>query len=164
MNGLLENSGAKGIMKPLSSISRMMAQLCTSYNPEFVMRNIMRDAEFASSNVTSKEGARYGVLWAKYYAQLGLYKGASNISLKDFSGSTGLGLFAKYRNGTLDMSNKVERYFKEFMENGGETGWVQIKNIRTGPRSIRKMLVPSAASLARAVLPCVTSSSVIWRM
>lgn len=138
LNGLLENSGAKEIMKPLSSISRMMAQLCTSYNPEFVMRNIMRDAEFASSNVTSKEGARYGALWAKYYAQLGLYKGASNISFKDLSGTTGLGLFAKYRNGTLDMSDKVQRYFKEFMENGGETGWVQIKNMQDWTKEYKK--------------------------
>lgn len=138
LNGLLENSGAKGIMKPLSSISRMMAQLCTSYNPEFVMRNIMRDAEFASSNVTSKEGARYGALWAKYYAQLGLYKGASNISFKDLSGTTGLGLFAKYRNGTLDMSDKVQRYFKEFMENGGETGWIQIKNMQDWTKEYKK--------------------------
>lgn len=138
LNGLLENSGAKGIMKPLGSISRMMAQLCTSYNPEFVMRNIMRDAEFASSNVTSKEGARYGALWAKYYAQLGLYKGASNISFKDLSGTTGLGLFAKYRNGTLDMSDKVQRYFKEFMENGGETGWVQIKNMQDWTKEYKK--------------------------
>lgn len=138
LNGLLENSGAKGIMKPLSSISRMMAQLCTSYNPEFVMRNIIRDAEFASSNVTSKEGARYGALWAKYYAQLGLYKGASNISFKDLSGTTGLGLFAKYRNGTLDMSDKVQRYFKEFMENGGETGWVQIKNMKDWTKEYKK--------------------------
>ena len=138
LNGLLENSGAKGIMKPLSSISRMMAQLCTSYNPEFVIRNIMRDAEFASSNVTSKEGARYGALWAKYYAQLGLYKGASNISLKDLSGTTGLGLFAKYRNGTLDTSDKVQRYFKEFMENGGETGWVQIKNMKDWTKEYKK--------------------------
>lgn len=138
LNGLLENSSAKGIMKPLSSISRMMAQLCTSYNPEFVMRNIMRDAEFASSNVTSKEGARYGALWAKYYAQLGLYKGASNISFKDLNGTTGLGLFAKYRNGTLDMSDKVQRYFKEFMENGGETGWVQIKNMQDWTKEYKK--------------------------
>ena len=138
LNGLLENSGAKGIMKPLSSISRMMAQLCTSYNPEFVMRNIMRDAEFASINVTSKEGARYGALWAKYYAQLGLYKGASNISVKDLGGTTGLGLFAKYRNGTLDTSDKVQRYFKEFMENGGETGWVQIKNMQDWTKEYKK--------------------------
>ncbi len=138
LNGLLENSGAKGIMKPLSSISRMMAQLCTSYNPEFVMRNIMRDAEFASSNVTSKEGARYGALWAKYYAQLGFYKGASTVSFKDLSGTTGLGLFAKYRNGTLDMSDKVQRYFKEFMENGGETGWVQIKNMQNWTKEYKK--------------------------
>lgn len=138
LNGLLENSSAKGFMKPLSTISRMMAQLCTSYNPEFVMRNAFRDTEFASSNVTSKEGARYGALWVKYYAQLGLYKGASNISLKDFSGSTGLGLFAKYRNGTLDTSDKVQRYFKEFMKNGGETGWVQIKNMKDWTKEYKK--------------------------
>lgn len=138
LNGLLENSSAKGFMKPLSTISRMMAQLCTSFDPEFVMRNAFRDAEFASSNVTSKEGARYGALWAKYYAQLGLYKGASNISLKDFSGSAGLGLFAKYRNGTLDTSDKVQRYFKEFMENGGETGWVQIKNMKDWTKEYKK--------------------------
>ena len=149
LNGLLENSGAKGIMKPLSSISRMMAQLCTSYNPEFVMRNIMRDAEFASSNVTSKEGARYGALWSKYYAQLGLYKGASNISLKDLSGSTGLGLFAKYRNGTLDMSDKVQRYFKEFMENGGETGWVQIKNMKDWTKEYKKDVSTERSKLGK---------------
>lgn len=149
LNGLLENSGAKGIMKPLSSISRMMAQLCTSYNPEFVMRNIMRDAEFASSNVTSKEGARYGALWAKYYAQLGLYKGASTISFKDLSGSTGLGLFAKYRNGTLDMSDKVQRYFKEFMENGGETGWVQIKNMKDWTKEYKKDVSTERSKLGK---------------
>lgn len=149
LNGLLENSGAKGIMKPLSSISRMMAQLCTSYNPEFVMRNIMRDAEFASSNVTSKEGARYGALWAKYYAQLGLYKGASTISFKDLSGSTGLGLFAKYRNGTLDMSDKVQRYFKEFMENGGETGWGQIKNMKDWTKEYKKDVSTERSKLGK---------------
>ena len=147
LNGLLENSSAKGFMKPLSTISRMMAQLCTSYNPEFVMRNAFRDAEFASSNVTSKEGARYGALWAKYYAQLGLYKGASNISLKDFSGSTGLGLFAKYRNGTLDTSDKVQRYFKEFMENGGETGWVQIKNMKDWTKEYKKDVMGERSKL-----------------
>ena len=39
-------------------------------------------------------------------------------------------MFSKYRNGTLDTSDKIQRYFKEFMENGGETGWVQIKNMK----------------------------------
>lgn len=130
LNGLLENSKAKGVMKPLSTISRFMAQTCTSYSPEFVVRNIVRDAEFALANISAKEDTRYRRLFEKYYAGLIPVGGAKAMSVKDFSGSAGVGLFAKYRNGTLDTSNKIERYFKEFMENGGETGWVQIKSMK----------------------------------
>lgn len=130
LNGLLENSKAKGVMKPLSAISRFMAQTCTSYNPEFVVRNIVRDAEFALANISAKEDTRYRRLFEKYYAGLIPAGGAKSLSINDFSGSAGVGLFAKYRNGTLDTSNKIERYFKEFMENGGETGWVQIKSMK----------------------------------
>lgn len=130
LNGLLENSKAKGVMKPLSTISRFMAQTCTSYSPEFVVRNIVRDAEFALANISAKEDTRYRRLFEKYYAGLIPAGGAKSLSINDFSGSAGVGLFAKYRNGTLDTSNKIERYFKEFMENGGETGWVQIKSMK----------------------------------
>lgn len=130
LNGLLENSKAKGVMKPLGAISRFMAQTCTSYNPEFVVRNIVRDAEFALANISAKEDTRYRRLFEKYYAGLIPAGGAKSLSINDFSGSAGVGLFAKYRNGTLDTSNKIERYFKEFMENGGETGWVQIKSMK----------------------------------
>ncbi len=128
LNGLLENSKAK--YNSLSAISRFMAQACTSYNPEFVVRNIVRDAEFALANISAKEDTRYRRLFEKYYAGLIPVGGAKAMNIKDFSGSAGVGLFAKYRNGTLDTSNKIERYFKEFMENGGETGWVQIKSMK----------------------------------
>ena len=128
LNGLLENSKAK--YNSLSAISRFMAQTCTSYNPEFVVRNIVRDAEFALTNISAKEDTRYRRLFEKYYAGLIPAGGAKSLSINDFSGSAGVGLFAKYRNGTLDTSNKIERYFKEFMENGGETGWVQIKSMK----------------------------------
>ena len=128
LNGMLENKGAK-FLKPLSSITRTMAQLCTSWSPEFVIRNICRDMQFASSNVTAKEGAKYGAKWLGYYSSL-MPVGAANIKAKDLKGTTGLGLYAKYRNGTLDTSNKIHRYFKEFMENGGETGWVQVLGMK----------------------------------
>ncbi len=128
LNGLLENKGSK-FLKPLSTITRTMAQLCTSYSPEFVVRNIVRDAQFASSNVTAKEGAKYGAKWLGYYTTMMPF-GAKDIRVKDIKGSTGLGLYAKYRNGTLDTSNKIHRYFKEFMENGGETGWVQLLSMK----------------------------------
>ena len=129
LNGLLEHKvGTVG--KPFSAISRFMAQTCTSYNPEFVMRNMIRDFEFASSNLLAKEGARYTGVFEKYYAKVGIIEGIRNSKLSDFKDTGGFGLFAKYRNGTLDMNDKIQRYFKEFMENGGETGWVQVKNMK----------------------------------
>lgn len=130
LNGMLEHKNESLAGRATAAISRFMAQACTSYNPEFVMRNMMRDFEFASTNLLAKEGMAYTKTFEKYYAQVGLIEGIRNTKLSDFKKMTGFGLFSKYRNGTLDTSDKIQRYFKEFMENGGETGWVQIKNMK----------------------------------
>lgn len=130
LNGMLEHKNESLAGRTAAAISRFMAQACTSYNPEFVMRNMMRDFEFASTNLLAKEGMAYTKTFEKYYAQVGLIEGIRNTKLSDFKKMTGFGLFSKYRNGTLDTSDKIQRYFKEFMENGGETGWVQIKNMK----------------------------------
>jgi hypothetical protein len=130
LNGMLEHKNESLVGRTTAAISRFMAQTCTSYNPEFVMRNMIRDFEFASTNLLAKEGMAYTKTFEKYYAQVGLIEGIRNTKLSDFKKMTGFGLFSKYRNGTLDNSDKIQRYFKEFMENGGETGWVQIKNMK----------------------------------
>ena len=130
LNGLLEHKNDTLAGRVAASISRKMAQLCTSYNPEFVMRNMIKDFEFASTNLLAKEGLVYTKRFEQYYAKVGIIEGIRNSKLKDFADTGGFGLYAKYRNGTLDTTNKLHRYFKEFMENGGETGWVQIKNMK----------------------------------
>lgn len=130
LNGMLEHKNESLAGRTTAAISRFMAQTCTSYNPEFVIRNMIRDFEFASTNLLAKEGISYTKTFEKYYAQVGLIEGIRNTKLSDFKKMTGFGLFSKYRNGTLDTSDKIQRYFKEFMENGGETGWVQIKNMK----------------------------------
>ena len=130
LNGMLEHKNESLAGRTTAAISRFMAQTCTSYNPEFVMRNMIRDFEFASTNLLAKEGMAYTKTFEKYYAQVGLIEGIRNTKMSDFKKMTGFGLFSKYRNGTLDTSDKIQRYFKEFMENGGETGWVQIKNMK----------------------------------
>lgn len=130
LNGMLEHKNKSLVGRTTAAISRFMAQTCTSYNPEFVMRNMIRDFEFASTNLLAKEGMAYTKTFEKYYAQVGLIEGIRNTKLSDFKKMTGFGLFSKYRNGTLDTSDKIQRYFKEFMENGGETGWVQIKSMK----------------------------------
>lgn len=137
LNGLLEHK-AGGVGRVFATISRFMAQTCTSYNPEFVMRNMIRDFEFASSNLLAKEGLKYTKVFEKYYAQVGLIEGIRNSKIKDLADTGGFGLYAKYRNGTLDTSNKIQRYFKEFMDNGGETGWVQVKNMKDLSKEYRR--------------------------
>lgn len=129
LNGLLEHKNDTLAGRVTASISRKMAQLCTSYNPEFVMRNMIKDFEFASTNLLAKEGLVYTKRFEQYYAKVGIIEGIRNSKLKDFADTGGFGLYAKYRNGTLDTTDRVQKYFKEFMENGGETGWVQIKNM-----------------------------------
>lgn len=130
LNGLLEHKNDTLAGRVTAIISRKMAQLCTSYNPEFVMRNMIKDFEFASTNLLAKEGLVYTKRFEQYYAKVGIIEGIRNSKLKDFADTGGFGLYAKYRNGTLDTNNKLHRYFKEFMESGGETGWVQIKNMK----------------------------------
>lgn len=146
LNGMLENSSPNSaLLKGLKSATRFMAQMATSYSPEFVMRNIIRDAEFASSNVTAKEGVRYGLKWARYYAELNplnifYNEGAGalkNLKWKDMKEGVGIGLYARYREGTLGNS-KMERYFKEFMQNGGETGWVQVKTMQEWEKEYKR--------------------------
>jgi len=136
LNGMLKNWNGHdikyigGAMRANAKITRFFAQACTSLNPEFTLRNMVKDYEFSTLNLLAKEGAKYTGVFEKYYFGLVPFNGMKNISLSDLKGSNGIGLFAKYRKGTLDMNNKVERYFKEFMENGGETGFVQMLGMK----------------------------------
>lgn len=158
LNGMLENSSPKSaLLKGLKSTTRFMAQMATSYSPEFVMRNIIRDAEFASSNVTAKEGVRYGLKWARYYAELNplnifYNEGAGalkNLKWKDMKEGVGIGLYARYREGTLGNS-KMERYFKEFMQNGGETGWVQVKTMQEWEKEYKRDVSRQRSNVSKA--------------
>ena len=145
LNGMLENGKAR--MKSLQTVTRWMAMCATSWSPEFVMRNVVRDMEFASSHVTAKEGGRYAAKWARYYGELnplnvfynegaGALKG---MKMKDLKNGIGFGLYARYREGTLGNS-KIERYFKEFMENGGETGFVQLFTMQDMEKSYKSIV------------------------
>ena len=158
LNGMLENSSPNSYaMKKLKAATRFMAQMATSYAPEFVMRNIIRDAEFASSNVTAKEGTRYGLKWARYYAELNpvnvfYNEGAGalkSLKWKDLKEGVGIGLYARYREGTLGNS-KMERYFKEFMQNGGETGWVQVKTMQEWEKDYKRDVSREHSKVAKA--------------
>ncbi len=157
LNGMLENG--KASQKWLQTVTRWMAMASTSWSPEFVMRNIVRDMEFASSHVAAKEGGRYAAKWARYYGELNplnmfYNEGAGSLKsmkMKDIKNGVGFGLYARYREGTLGNS-KMERYFKEFMENGGETGFVQLFSMHDMEKSYKSIVEKESAKGAKKVM------------
>ena len=157
LNGMLENG--KASQKWLQTVTRWMAMASTSWSPEFVMRNIVRDLEFASSHVAAKEGGRYAKKWARYYGELNplnvfYNEGAGSLKsmkMKDLKNGIGFGLYARYREGTLGDS-KMERYFKEFMENGGETGFVQLFSMHDMEKSYKSIVEKESAKGAKKVV------------
>lgn len=125
LNGLLKDSGTRNAVTQFDAkVTRKIAQFNTSLNPDFMMSNMLRDLTFASANVT-KEGFSYTKDFLKEYA-------GNMISIKNGKGSGNyLTMFRKYRDGKLDINNERERMFKEFMDNGGQTGFVQIKKLES---------------------------------
>ena len=157
LNGMLENG--KASVRSLQAVTRWMAMASTSWSPEFVMRNIVRDMEFASSHVAAKEGGRYLAKWSRYYGELNplnmfYNEGAGSLKsmkMKDFKNGVGFGLYARYREGTLGNS-KMERYFKEFMENGGETGFVQLFSMHDMEKSYKSIVEKESAKGANKIM------------
>ena len=156
LNGMLENGKARS--KTLQTICRWMAMASTSWSPEFVNRNSLKDFELSSAHVLAKEGGRYAAKWVRYYGELNPLnmfhnEGAGalkSMKWKDLKNGVGFGLYARYREGTLG-SSKMERYFKEFMENGGETGFVQLFSMHDMEKSYKSIVENETAKNAKGL-------------
>ena len=124
INGMLRDSGTRGwVSEKSAELNRFCAQLNTSLNPDFISSNLMRDLTFASANLT-KEGMGYTWDFCMEYAK----NWGSMVRRKDGNFDGGyLGMFRRYKEGRSDANNQKERWFKEFMDNGGETGFVSLK-------------------------------------
>lgn len=104
-------------------ILRWMSSVNTSYNPEFWITNMMRDMAFTWMAVNTKESPEYRRKFRENYR-----KAFSVISM-----------VAKNEKGTLGDSY-LEKMYKEFVENGGVTGYTQIKDNETWEKEIEKYL------------------------
>ena len=104
-------------------ILRWMSSVNTSYNPEFWITNMMRDMAFTWMAVNTKESPEYRRKFGENYR-----KAFSVISM-----------VAKNEKGTLGDSY-LEKMYKEFVENGGVTGYTQIKDNETWEKEIEKYL------------------------
>lgn len=121
INGLLVDSGTRNKISEIDAkLTRKLAQFNTSFNPDFMSSNMLRDLTSASANVT-KEGFKYTKDFLKEYA--GNMRSITNLSGR----GNYLTMLRRYREDKLDMNNEREKMFKEFMDNGGQTGFVQIK-------------------------------------
>ncbi len=120
-------SGAIGaILRAGEKINRRLSAFYTTRNPDFIVSNFMRDMLYTNSMVWIKESPNYALRFHRNYLMV------NPVTMKR--------LLAKYRKGTLDMSNRTEAMFHQFMMNGGETGYANIRDIEQHKNDIKKEL------------------------
>ena len=123
-------SGAIGaILRAGENINRQLSAFYTTRNPDFIVSNFMRDMLYANTMTWIRESPNYALRFHRNY----MY--ANPVRIKQ--------LLAKHRKGTLDMSNKTEAMFHQFMMNGGETGYANIRDIEQHKNDIRRGLKKS---------------------
>ena len=120
-------SGAIGaILHWGEAANRQLSAFYTTRNPDFVVSNFVRDMLYANTMVWVKESGNYAWRYHLNFARV------NPVVMKH--------LFAKLRDGKLDMSNPLEKQFREFMLNGGETGYSSIKDIERRKNDIKREL------------------------
>lgn len=120
-------SGAIGaILKAGEMVNRQLSAFYTTRNPDFVVSNFIRDMLFSNSIVWVKESPNYALRFHRNIARCN----PAQIKV----------LLAKHRKGTLDMNNKLEHMFYQFMMNGGETGYANVRDIEQHKNDIRREL------------------------
>ena len=87
-------------------VNRKLSSLYTTYNPDFVAGNFMRDMMYANTMVWIKEKPAYARAFHRNIGKLAVHDGKPVAMLT---------LFHKYENGTLDMNDYTERMFSLFM-------------------------------------------------
>ena len=123
-------SGAIGaILRAGENINRQLSAFYTTRNPDFIVSNFMRDMLYTNTMTWIRESPNYALRFHRNY----MY--ANPVRIKQ--------LLAKHRKGTLDMGNKTEAMFLQFMMNGGETGYANIRDIEQHKNDIRRELKKS---------------------
>lgn len=127
-------SGAIGaILRAGENINRQLSAFYTTRNPDFIVSNFMRDMLYTNTMTWIRESPNYALRFHRNY----MY--ANPVRIKQ--------LLAKHRKGTLDMSNKTEAMFHQFMMNGGETGYANIRDIEQHKNDIRRELKKSSGKI-----------------
>ncbi|EPH4429888.1 LPD5 domain-containing protein, partial [Escherichia coli] len=113
---------SNAVIRTLGKVNRFLATVNTSYNPEFLVSNFIRDVQTAVMNLKAEQGRSDGKL-----------KGLDNLSalavVKD-SRSAMSAVYASLRGKTLTGKGaQWQKVWKEFVEDGGKTGWFNMGDL-----------------------------------
>lgn len=129
MNGLTNpDSGSHKLVNLVKRINRQMAANFTTRNPAFVISNLARDVIFSTSAITIKEDHKYSSRFRR-----NLIKNGLGLRLGE--------LLYKSEKNSLDLNNELERYFSEFLKNGGETGYTALHSVEEHRKMIERSIM-----------------------
>ena len=91
-----------------TKVTRYLSKVYTQLSVDFAVANCIRDTIYSNTSAWVRGGRNYGLAFTTHFAVNvpRMYK-----------------LYYKHLRGTLNENNRAERLFKEFMSNGGETGY-----------------------------------------
>ncbi len=129
MNGLTNpDSGSHKLVNLVKRINRQMAANFTTRNPAFVISNLARDVIFSTSAIAIKEDHKYSSRFRR-----NLIKNGLGLRLGE--------LLYKSEKNSLDLNNELERYFSEFLRNGGETGYTALHSVEEHRKMIERSIM-----------------------
>lgn len=138
INGMTNPDVEKNpIFKAISTANRWLAANFTTRNPGFVLSNLSRDLIFSMSAVYIKEDGKYSSRYRK-----NLLKTPSAVLRNIIRGKGN------------PNTNEIDRYFQEFIENGGETGYMHLNDVDKHKKKVRAELakIDGSRGSAKAAL------------
>lgn len=130
LNGLTNPDNTKGwfgtVERYAGWLNRNLAANFTTRNPNFMVSNFLRDALYSNTTVWVKESPVYAWKFNKNFAKvtpINMYR-----------------LVKGYENGTLDMSDPLNKAYHDFVMRGGETGYTNLRDVEAKKKAIQKEL------------------------
>ncbi|EKJ2306737.1 hypothetical protein PKO65_004736 [Escherichia coli] len=124
---------SNAVIRSLGKVNRFLATVNTSYNPEFLVSNFIRDVQTAVMNLKAEQGRSDGKL-----------KGLDNLSalavVKD-SRSAMSAVYASLRGKNLTGKGaQWQKVWKEFVEDGGKTGWFNMGDLEGQQKEMDRLV------------------------
>jgi len=124
---------SNAVIRTLGKVNRFLATVNTSYNPEFLVSNFIRDVQTAVMNLKAEQGRSDGKL-----------KGLDNLSalaVVKASRSAMSAVYASLRGKTLTGKGaQWQKVWKEFVEDGGKTGWFNMGDLEGQQKEMDRLV------------------------